>query len=106
MFFGAMTSFLMLFYYSLQKPEAFKGIQTVLVFPELKIVKLSNTKWLSHECCIKAIGKELSPLLQTLSQLYKSFEDAEAYGINSPLASINGVSRVIFYQKFSVPLLS
>ena len=40
---------------------------------------------------IKAICKELPPLL-TLSQLYKSSVDAEAYGIYSLLASINGVS--------------
>ena len=36
--------------------------------------------------------KELPPLLQTLSQLYESSGDAEAYGIYSLLASVNGVS--------------
>ena len=46
-----------------QKAEALKGIQAVLGFPELKIVKRSNTKWLSHERCIKAICKEMSPYL-------------------------------------------
>ena len=66
-----------------QKAETLKGIQAVLGFPELKIVKPSDTRWLSHECCVKAICKELSPLLQTLSQLYESSGDAEAYGTYS-----------------------
>ena len=38
------------------------------------------------------ICKELLPLLQTFSQLYESSGDAEAYGIYSLLASVNGVS--------------
>ena len=32
------------------------------------MVKPSDTRWLSHERCVKAICKELLPLLQTLSQ--------------------------------------
>ena len=69
-----------------------KGIQAVLGFPELKIVKPSDTRWLSHERCVKAICKEQPPLLQTLSQLYDSSGDAEAYGVYSLMASFNGVS--------------
>ena len=53
MFFGTMTSVWKLSYYSSQKAEALKGIQAVLVFPELKIVKPIDTRWLSHKCCIK-----------------------------------------------------
>ena len=57
----------------------------------MKIVKPSDTRWLSHEHCVKVICKELPPLLQTLSQVYDSSVDAEAYGIYSLLASVNGV---------------
>ena len=35
-------------------------------------------------------------MLPTLSQLYESSGDAEAYGIYSPLASVNGVSSSYF----------
>ena len=77
------------------KAEAFKGIQAVLDFPELKIVKPSDTRLL-HECCVIAICKEVPPLLQTLSQLYESSGDAEAYGIYSLFASVNGVSSRAF----------
>ena len=92
MFFGTMTSVWKLFYYSPHKAEALKGIQAVLSFPELKIVMPSDTRWLLHERCVMAICKGLPPLLQTLSQLYESSGDAEAYGIYSLLASVNSVS--------------
>ena len=68
-FLGTMTSVSKLFYYSPHNAEALKAIQAVLGYPKLKIVKPSDTRWLSHEHCVKAICKELPPLLQTLSQL-------------------------------------
>ena len=81
-----------------QKAEALKGIHAVLGFPKLKIVKTSDTRWLSHERWVKTICKELPPLLQTLSQLYESSGDAEAYGIYSLLASVNGVSSEVTFE--------
>ena len=91
-----MTSVWKLFYYSPQNAEELKVIQAVLGFPELKIVKPSDTRLLSHELCVKAICKQLPPLLQTLSQLYESSGDAEAYGIYSLLAMV--YQAVISYQ--------
>ena len=41
---------------------------------------------------VKEICKELPPFFQTLSQLYEPSRDAEAYGIYSLWASVNGVS--------------
>ena len=90
--FGTMTSGWQLFYYFPPKAEALKGIQAVLDFPELKMLEPSDTRWLSHERCVKAIWKELPPLLQTLSQSYESSGNAGAYGIYSLLASHNGAS--------------
>ena len=55
-------------------------------------MKPRDCKWLSYERCVKAISKELPPLLQTLSQLYESSGDAEAHGIYSLWASVNGLS--------------
>ena len=81
----------MLFYYHPERAEALKGIQAVLSFPKLKIVKPSDTR--SFECCDKAICKELPKLLQTLSQLYESPEAAEAYGIYSIMACVNGCNK-------------
>ena len=57
--FVAMLSLLSLFYYSPQKAESLKHVQAVLNLPELKVIKPSDTRWLSHECCVCAILKEL-----------------------------------------------
>ena len=89
--FGTMTSVWKLFYYSPHKPEVSKDIQAAFGFLELKIVKPSNIRCLSHERC-EAICKELPPLLQTLLQLYESSGYAEAYGVHYLWASVNGVS--------------
>ena len=55
-------------------------------------MKPSDTRCLSHERCVKAICKELPPLLQTLSQFSELSGDAGAHSIYSLLASVNGVS--------------
>ena len=47
--FGTMESLWKLFYYSPKKAEALKDVQNVLGLPELKVVKPSSTRWLSHE---------------------------------------------------------
>ena len=69
-------------------------------------MKPSDTRWLSYECCVKAVCKELPPLLQTLSQLYKSSGDAEAYGIYTPFWLVLMVHQVLTPIRSSVPLLS
>ena len=50
--FGTMTNLWKLFYYSPKKAEALKVVQSVLNLPELKVVKPSSTRWLSHERCL------------------------------------------------------
>ena len=68
------------------------------------MLKPSDTRWLSHERCFKAIWKELTPLLQTLSQSYESSGDA-GHMVYTPFWLVIMVHHaVISYQKFSVPL--
>ena len=43
------------FHYSPERAESLKEIQKVLDLPEFKIVKLSDTRWLAHEHCVKAV---------------------------------------------------
>ena len=43
------------FHYSPKCAESLKEIQKVLYLPELKIVKPSDTRWLAHERCVKAV---------------------------------------------------
>ena len=75
--FGTMTTLWKMFYYSPKKAEALNNVQSVLGLPELKIVKPSDTRWLSHERCVQAIRKELPALICTLKHLYNDFGDAE-----------------------------
>ena len=76
-----------LFYYSPKKAEALKDVQNVLSLPELKVVKPSSTRSLSHESCIRAIRKELASLIITLDNLYEASGDAEACGLSLVLSS-------------------
>ena len=96
--FGKMGNLWKLFYYSPKKAEALKEIQSVLKLPELKAVKPSDTRWLSHERCVRAICKELSALIVTLQQLYEVSGDAEAYGLAMVLSSFSGVATIFLLQ--------
>ena len=44
-----LTTLWKFFYYSSKRAQSLKEVQKVLDFPELKIVKPSNTRWLAHE---------------------------------------------------------
>ena len=79
--FGVMANLWKLFFYSPKKAEKLKEVQSVLGLPELKIVKPSSTRWLSHERCMKAIRKDMPALILTLQDLYETSGDAEAFGI-------------------------
>ncbi len=93
--FGTMTSLWKMFYYSPKKAQALRNIQSILSLPELKVVKPSDTRWLSHERCVRAILKELPALIITLHQLYEESGDAEAYGLALILTSYPGVATII-----------
>ena len=64
--FGTMGNIWKLFFYSPKKAESLKAVQYVLKLPELKIVKPSDTRWLSHERCVRAIYRELPALIVTI----------------------------------------
>ena len=76
-----------LFYYSPKKAEAFKVVQAVLSLPELKAVKPSSARWLSHKRCLCVICEDLPALISTLQQLYQTSGDAEACGISLVFSS-------------------
>lgn len=97
--FGTMTNLWKLFYYSPKKAEALKVVQSVLSLPELKVVKPSNTRWLSHERFLRAIRKDLLALIVTLQQLYQTSGDAEAYGISLILSSLSGVASIFLLSE-------
>ena len=83
------------FYYSPKRAETLKEVQSALNLPELKITKPGDTRWLSHERCVRAIKKELPAILTTLQQLYEVSGDGEAYGLYLLLASQVGVASIM-----------
>jgi len=97
--FGMMKNIWKMFYYSSKKAQALKEVQAALKLPELKVVKPSDTRWLSHERCIRAIRKELPALITTLQQLYKTSGDAEAFGLSALLASFVGVASIFLLSE-------
>ena len=97
--FGMMTNMWKLFYYSPKKAEALKVVQSVLNLPELKVVKPSSTRWLSHERCLRAIRRDLPALIITLQQLYQTSGDAEPYGISLVFSSFSGVASIILLSE-------
>ena len=97
--FGMMRNLWKLFNYSPKKAETLKEIQMILHLPQLKVVKPSDTRWLSHERCVQAICKELPALIITLQQLHESFGDAEAFGISTLLASQVGISCIVLLSE-------
>lgn len=84
--FGMMANLWKLFSNSPQKAEALKEIQAALNLPQLKIVKPSDTWWLSHERCMRAIRKDLPALIATLQHIYETTGDAEAFGLSTLLS--------------------
>ena len=68
-----------------------KEVQSALNLPELRVIKPSNTHWLSHERCIKSIRKELPAIILTLQELYESKKHLEF----SPFCHFEGVPTAI-----------
>ena len=97
--FGMMGNIWKLFYYSPKKTQALREVQAALTLPELKVVKPSDTRWLSHERCMRAIRKELPALITTLQQLYETTGDAEAFGLSTLLSSFTAVASVVFLSE-------
>ena len=58
------------FHYSPKRCQNLKEIQKVLDIPELKIVKPSDTRWLSHEKCVSTVKKCYGAIVSALQKLF------------------------------------
>ena len=76
-----LTTLWTLFYYSLKCAQSLKEVQKVLDFPELKIVKPSDTRWLAHERCVRAVKDSYSAIITALDHIYSKSHEPEALGI-------------------------
>ena len=84
---------------SKKKQKHLTEVQAAPGFIQLKVVKPSDTRWLSHERCMRAIRKDLPAIIVTLQQLYETSGDAEAFGLSTLLSSFTGVASVMFLSE-------
>ena len=67
-----LTTLWKIFHYSPKRAESLKAVQQVLDLLELKVVKPSDTRWLSHERCVKAVKASYSAIVNTLISTYQA----------------------------------
>ena len=89
---------------SSKRSENLKEVQRVLNLPELKIVKPSDTRWLAHERCVKAVKANYAAIVITLENIYEQSHEPEALGISKALSKESTLSA-IFLLDFVLPLV-
>ena len=60
-------------------------MQQVLDLPELKVVKSSDTHWLSQKRCVKAVKASYSAIANALNNIYEKTHEPEVLGISRAL---------------------
>ena len=74
------------FHYSPKRCQNLKEIQKVLDIPELKIVKPSDTRWLSHDKCVSTVKKCYGAIVSALETIYQESHEPEVLGISKILS--------------------
>ena len=82
------------FHYSPKKAEKLAEIQAELNSTEIKMQKLSDTRWLSRERAVRAVRRSLPALVNTFEEIYNDTGDAEAHGIATLLTNYNTVACI------------
>ena len=54
--------------------------------PELKVIKSSDTRWLAHEQCVKAVKENYIAIVITLNNIYEETHQPEVLGISKALS--------------------
>ena len=66
----------------------------MLDLPELKIVKPSDTHWLAHERCVKAVKASYSAIVNALNNIYEQTHEPEALGLSKALCKPSTVCAI------------
>ena len=80
-----LTTLWKFFHYSPKRAQSLKEVQKVLDLPELKIVKPSDTRWLAHERCVKAVKASYSAIVTSLEHIYQESHAPESLGLKTAL---------------------
>ena len=90
------------FHNSPKRAECLKEVQSVLELPEMKVIKPSDTRWLSHERCVKAVKSSYSAIVITIGQIYEMTHEPEALGIHGALCKLSTIAA-IYLLDFTLP---
>ena len=82
-----------------------KEIQHVLNLPEIKIFKPSDTRWLAHERCVKAVKASYTALAVTLDSNYQNFHAPEALGLYKAVSKFTTIAA-IYLLDYTSPLVA
>ena len=89
-----LTALWKFFHYSPKRAESLKMVQQVLNLPELKIAKPSDTRWLAHERCVKAVKASYGAIVTALDDIHENTNEPEALGLSKALTKGNTVAAV------------
>lgn len=90
------------FHYSPKRTESLIEIQHVLDLPELKVIKPSDTRWLAHERCVKAVKESYSAIVVPLESIYETSNEPEALGLHKALCKVSTVAAMLLLD-FTLP---
>ena len=82
-----------------------KEIQHVLNLPEMKVIKPSDTCWLAHERCVKAVKVSYTALLVTIDSNYQNFHAPEALGLYKALSKLTTMAAIDVLD-YTLPLVA
>ena len=80
--------------------QSLKEIQKVLDLPELKIVRPSDTCWLAHERCVKALKASYSSIVFALENIYQTSIEPEAFVPSRALSSHYTIAALYLLTTF------
>ena len=70
----------------------------MLNMPELKIIKPSDTRWLAHKRCVKAVKENYSAIVLALNNIYEETHQPEALGISKAMSKKSTISAIFLHD--------
>ena len=97
-----LTTLWKFYHYSPKRAECLKEVKRVLDLPELKIIRPSDTRWLAHERCVKAVKASYSAIVIALNNISEGTHEPEAQGLSKALCKKSTVAA-IFLLDYTLP---
>ena len=89
-----LTALWKFFHYSPKRAESLKMVQQVLHLPELRIAKPSDTRWLAHERCVKAVKASYGAIVTALNDIHQNTHEPEPLGLSKALSKQSTVAAI------------